>query len=101
FRLDSVRLLDAIKGSLVSGVTLKVADDMLNPQFAGIINEMVAKCGERIEEKEKGSLTFDIFSPKYNRRISMRSTRKVPLTRTMLQELDKNDIEYEVNRISH
>ena len=101
FRLDSVRLLDDIKGSLVSGVTLKVADDMLNPQFTGIINDIMSKCGEKTQEKEKGSLTFDIFSPKYNRRISMRSTRKVPLTRAMLQELDKNDIEYTVNRISH
>ncbi|MDE6043023.1 MAG: DNA polymerase III subunit alpha, partial [Muribaculaceae bacterium] len=39
FRLDSVRLLDDIKGSMVDGVVLKVADDMLTPQFAGILND--------------------------------------------------------------
>ncbi|MDE6541935.1 MAG: DNA polymerase III subunit alpha, partial [Muribaculaceae bacterium] len=94
FRLDAVRLLDDIKGTLVDGITLKVADDMLTPQFAAIINDIIAKGGD----DAKGSLSFNIYSPRYNRKVVMRSAKKIPLTRATLQALDDNDIEYEVHR---
>ncbi len=94
FRLDSVRLLDDIKGSLVDGITLKVADDMLTPEFGGIINDIIGRSSDNL-----GSLSFNIFSPRYNRKIVMRSAKKIPLTRATLQALDDNDIEYEVHRI--
>ncbi|MDE6497340.1 MAG: hypothetical protein K2L21_01630 [Muribaculaceae bacterium] len=94
FRLDSVRLLDDIKGSMVDGVVLKVADDMLTPQFAGILNDIASH-----SQDNPGTLSFDIFSPRYNRHLVMRSNRRIPLTRATLQALDNNDIEYEVHRI--
>ena len=94
FRLDSVRLLDDIKGSMVDGVVLKVADDMLTPQFAGILNDIASH-----SQENPGTLTFDIFSPRYNRHLVMRSNRRIPLTRATLQAFDNNDIEYEVHRI--
>lgn len=73
FRLDSVRLLDDIKGSLVDGITLKVADDMLTPEFGGIINDIIGRSSDNL-----GSLSFNIFSPRYNRKIVMRSAKKIP-----------------------
>ncbi len=94
FRLDSVRLLDDIKGTMVDGVVLKVADDMLTPQFAGILNDIAGH-----SQENPGTLSFDIFSPRYNRHITMRSNRRIPLTRATLQALENNDIDYEVHRI--
>jgi len=93
FRLDSVRLLDDIKGTLIDGITLKVADDDLTPQFSLILNDILDKPAE-----QQGTLSFSIFSPRYNRKISMRSARRIPLTRATLQALDDCDIEYEVQR---
>ena len=95
FRLDSVRLLDDIKGSLVDGITLNVASDDLNPQLGGFINELIGKASEH---DTLGALSFNIFSPRYNRKVTMRSAKKIPLTRHTVQELRDMDIEFEVNR---
>lgn len=67
---------------------------MLTPEFGGIINDIIGRSSDNL-----GSLSFNIFSPRYNRKIVMRSAKKIPLTRATLQALDDNDIEYEVHRI--
>ncbi|MDE6270572.1 MAG: hypothetical protein K2M12_06945, partial [Muribaculaceae bacterium] len=102
FRLDAILPLEDMRGQLVNGITLKMADDSLNSDAASIINGIIEH-GEREEARTAkvamGSLSFDVYSPRFNRRVRLRSARRFPLTRHSLQELDANDIEYEMNTI--
>ncbi len=102
FRLDSITPLDDVRGQLVDGVILKMADDGMNLQSASIINDIIHN-GESEREKDEritmGSLSFDIYSPRYNRKIRMRSGKRFPITRSSLQALEANDIEYEIHKI--
>ncbi len=102
FRLDSVIPLDDVRGQLVDGVVLRMADDNLDRNTAAILNDIIAQGERDLAEDPRtamGSLSFDIYSPRYNRRLRMRSVKRFPLTRAGLQALDLNDIDYELHRV--
>ncbi|MDE5750420.1 MAG: hypothetical protein K2H87_06595, partial [Duncaniella sp.] len=82
---------------LVKGITLSMAADGFTPGFNDFLSEFMP---EKNHETDAGTgeLAFRIFDPAINRSLSLRSARRVPLTRQFIEALEQQDISFTVEK---
>jgi DNA polymerase-3 subunit alpha len=95
FNITNIKLLEEIKGTVISGITIKVTKDILNDTFNSMLREHINSTNSDL-----GTLNFSIFDPEINRSIYMRSAVRIPVNRTLINMLNDMNIEYDVERAS-
>ncbi len=93
FNITNIRLLQDVKGQLLSGITIKLNTQMVNENLMNVLDEHINSSTEN-----RHSLTFIIYDPEINRSIKLASTKTIPLNRELTTKLESMDIEFIVER---
>lgn len=88
----NIRLLDDVKGKLVTGITIKATPEEMTKQLATLLTEHA-----QTEKSSLGSLEFNIFDPKIKRSITLNTPLRIPITRKLINLLDSLEIEYKIH----
>lgn len=92
FTVVNIRLLNDVRGRLITGVTISLPREAITSTFTNILRD-------RFEDTEtdagRGHLTFRIFDPDANRWLRMTSSHRIPMDRKLVTLLDSvPDIDY-------
>ena len=93
FNITNIRLLQDVKGQLLSGITIKLNTQMVNENLMNVLEEHIASSNEN-----RHSLSFMIYDPEINRSIKLSSTKTIPLNRELTSKLESMDIEFTIER---
>ncbi len=93
FNVVNMRLLEEVKGSLVSGITIKIDTAANNDMLASLLQDSIKNT-----TKDGANLNFRIFDPGINRSVSLTSGYKIGVDRHLLQSLDDIEVAYDVMR---
>ena len=92
FSVVNMRLLNDVKGKLISGVTVSMTRDAITPTLTDVIRDQFES---RNSDAGKGHLTFRIFDPDANRWLRMSSAKRIPMDRQLVNILDSLPVEYQ------
>jgi len=90
--ITNIRLLEDVKGKLITGITIKATPEEMNKQLATLLAEHTQS-----EKDATGSLDFSIFDPKIKRAITLHSATRIPINRKLVGILDSLEIEYDIH----
>ena len=93
FNITNIRLLQDVKGQLLSGITIKLNTQMVNDNLMDVLEEHIASSTDNHHP-----LSFIVFDPEINRSIKLSSTKTIPLNRELTTKLESMDIEFIVER---
>lgn len=93
FSIQNIKLLEEVKGKLLSGVDIKISTDEISESFINLIKDSSARSTEH-----RGNLNIEIYDPSINRTVKMLSGIKVPLDRDLVETLDSLNLQYSFNR---
>ncbi|WP_304976652.1 DNA polymerase III subunit alpha [Duncaniella muris] len=92
FNITNIRLLSTVKGQLVNSITIDLPADKLTQHLKELIEEEI-----RSDANAKGELSFRIFDPKINRSLHLSSSRRIPISRKLVDTLTEEDISFSIN----
>ncbi len=92
FNITNIRLLSTVKGQLVNSITIDLPADKLTQHLKELIEEEI-----RSDTNAKGELSFRIFDPKINRSLHLSSSRRIPISRKLVDTLTEEDISFSIN----
>ena len=93
FKVNSVQLLNDIKGHMISGVTINVTANMLNEMLHGVLSEHI-----RTQSEEMGHLRFRIQDPQSGRSVTLDTSLKIPVNKELVEKLEDLDIDFRIDR---
>ncbi len=93
FNIKNIKLLDEVKGSLVHSITIELDTPRLTRQLKDILEEEMTSGGGR----EGGELAFRLFDPGINRSLKLHSSRRVPITRRLIDALNDENYSFSIN----
>ncbi|MBR5331678.1 MAG: DNA polymerase III subunit alpha [Muribaculaceae bacterium] len=93
FNITNIKLLQDVKGQLLSGITINLNTQNINPNLMDVLDEHIASSNE-----DRRPLSFTIFDPEINRTIKLASSRSIPLNRELTTKLESMDIEFTIDR---
>ncbi len=82
-----------MKGSLVHSITIELDTPRLTRQLKDILEEEMTSGGGR----EGGELAFRLFDPGINRSLKLHSSRRVPITRRLIDALNDENYSFSIN----
>ncbi|MDE6428837.1 MAG: hypothetical protein K2K59_07775, partial [Muribaculaceae bacterium] len=86
-------LLSNRKGKVVSGITIFLETDTVNPALAEILSDASAA----YVEGEMAALRIMLYDPALNRRLSLAGSKHIALNKGLIDKLESLDIEYHIN----
>ncbi|MDE6187964.1 MAG: DUF655 domain-containing protein, partial [Duncaniella sp.] len=92
FNIMNIRLLNDVKGKLVHSITIDLPSDKVTKHIKELLEEEI-----RREPNANGELTFRIFDPSINRSLHLRSNRRIPISRKLIDTLTEEDINFTIN----
>ncbi len=95
FNIHSIRLLDDLKGKLVTGVDVKISANEINETLIGLFVE----ASKRSNDSASGALNIEIYDPSINRTVKMVSGLKLPMDKALVEMLDDMNVEYSFTRL--
>ncbi len=87
--VTGIRLLEDVKGKLITGITIKATPEEMDKQLATLLAEL-----SQSGKDATGDLEFSIFDPKIKRAITLRSAIRIPINRKLVGILDSLEMEY-------
>ena len=93
FNITNIKLLQDVKGQLLSGITIKLNKEMINTNLMDILSEHIKSTTE-----DHRALSFMIYDPEINRSIKLASALTIPLNRNLVNILESMGIEFTVER---
>ena len=94
FEIVNIRPLTEVKGRLVDGITVNLSTEQVKPEMLQLLSEHIESSREG-----RGWLKINIFDPKINRNLMLRSAKKVPLNRKLINMLDDMNINFSVHAV--
>lgn len=92
FNIGTIELLEEVKGTLISGITVNLALDSLKGEAMEILNNKIKSA-----KKGDGKLNLRIFDPEINRSVTLASNARITLDRELMENLDSlSDITYTI-----
>ena len=89
FTIQNIRLLQDVKGKMLTGITIKLTPENVNSTLVELLNEDINRaCGNG------GNLQFEIYDPAINRAVKLQSGLKIPLDKELVTRLNGMEIEY-------
>ncbi len=95
FQINSISLLEEVKGKLVNGITLSLKTEHINESFHSLIKSFIAA----EEDGEPVDLNFHIHDSEMNRSVNLSSNKKITVSRKLLNSLSEMNIEFELSRV--
>ncbi|MDE7472060.1 MAG: DNA polymerase III subunit alpha, partial [Muribaculaceae bacterium] len=95
FNIHSIRLLDDLKGKLVTGVDIKISANDINDTLI----DLFVEASKRSNVTSTGNLNFEIYDPEINRTVKMMSGIKLPMDKELVDMLDDMNVEYNFTRL--
>ena len=93
FNIINIKLLEDVKGQLLSGITIKLDTSNINPMLMDVLDEHIASSAE-----DRRPLSFTVFDPEINRTVKLASNRSIPLNRDLTTKLESMDIDFTIER---
>ena len=93
FNITDISLLSNRKGKVVSGITIFLETDTVNPALAEILSDASAA----YVEGEMAALRIMLYDPALNRRLSLAGSKHIALNKGLIDKLESLDIEYHIN----
>ncbi|MDE6034230.1 MAG: DNA polymerase III subunit alpha [Muribaculaceae bacterium] len=93
FNITDISLLSNRKGKVVSGITIFLETDTVNPALAEILSDASAT----YVEGEMAALRIMLYDPALNRRLSLAGSKHIALNKGLIDKLESLDIEYHIN----
>lgn len=93
FNITDISLLSNRKGNVVSGITIFIDSDTINPALAEILSD----ASSTIIEGEMAALKIMLYDPALNRRLSLTGAKQIALNKRLIDKLESLDIEYHIN----
>ena len=94
FKINSIRLLQEMKGQVAGGITINVAADTLNDTLQGVLTEHIASTNENLMP-----LRFRVADPQTSRHITLESQLRIPLNKELIDKLENLEVEFTVDRL--
>ncbi|MCM1163871.1 MAG: DNA polymerase III subunit alpha [Muribaculaceae bacterium] len=95
FNIANIRLLSDVKGKLVRGIVIDLPTDRLNSHLRSMLADCLAPVGPTDEGCE---LSFRVFDPAINRSLRLRSSRRIPINRALVDTLRQEDIDFDIEK---
>lgn len=93
FNITSISLLNDIKGKLINSITIDLPSDKVTQHVRSLLTEMI----ENGSNEGLGDLSFRVFDPTINRSLHLRSSRRIPITRKLIDALNEEEIAFSIN----
>ena len=93
FSINSISLLEEIKGRIVSGITIDIPTDQLNETLGSLLADHA-----KSSDSGLGQLRFRIIDPKTNRAVSLDSPIKIPVNKELIEILEDMNLAFKVER---
>lgn len=92
FNIHNITLLNNVKGQLVRSITIDLPSEKVTQHIKELIEDEI-----RSDANAKGELAFRIFDPTINRSLHLSSTRRIPISRKLVETLTEEDISFSIN----
>lgn len=92
FNITNIRLLDDVKGKLVRNITIDLPTDKVSLHIKELLEEQLNSA-----TPQDGELAFRIFDPSINRSLHLSSSRRIPITRSLVDALKEEDVNFTIN----
>ena len=93
FNIKNIKLLEEVKGTLLSGITIKLNTHEINPNFMDLLSEHIKSTTENHR-----SLSFIVYDPEINRSVKLSSPHTIPLNRDLVTMLESMNIEFTIEK---
>lgn len=93
FNIKNIKLLEEVKGTLLSGITIKLNTHEINPNFMDLLSEHIKSTKENHR-----SLSFIVYDPEINRSVKLSSPHTIPLNRDLVTMLESMNIEFTIEK---
>jgi len=94
FNILNIRLLNTVKGQLVHSITIDLPSEKVTRHIKDLIEEEIRN---NDAADAKGELSFRIFDPTINRSLHLRSSRRIAISRKLVETLTDEDISFSIN----
>ena len=94
FNIRNIRLLEDVRGQLVRSITIDLSVPRITSQLKEIIEEHMNSAPR---QGEGGELAFRLFDPAINRSLTLRSSRRIPISRRLIDTLREEDYNFSIN----
>ncbi len=91
-KVVDMRLLEDVKGQIISQVTINTTVDDLNDALSSLMQEQINS-----STQNRGNLNFRVFHPQANRYLTLTSGYKIPLDKRLVNLLNDLDLEFSFN----
>ena len=93
FQINSMSLLDNLKGEAIKGITINLDTDNINEALKGVLVEHISSSQESL-----GNMRFRLTDTKSNRSVNLDSPMRIPINKELIDKLDNMEIAYTVDR---
>lgn len=94
FNINNIKLLEDLKGKLLTGIEVKVTTDNINDTFIGLFTDASKRVSSTL-----GNLTIEIYDPSINRTVKMLSGLKLPMDKSTVDMLTDMNVEFQFTRL--
>lgn len=91
FRISKIRLLQELKGTLVTGITINVAADTLNEMLHGVLTEHLKSTTDDL-----GQLRFRVVDPESRRTVTLDTPIRIPVNKDLVEKLENLEVDFKV-----
>jgi len=93
FNIGNIELLEKIKGTLVHSVTIKLDRSALTDTTLSLLSQHIKTGGDNM-----GKLVLRVYDPEINRSLKLSSGLQIPITRSLVDMLESENIEFSINQ---
>ncbi len=93
FKITGMKLLNDVKGQLVSGITINVEADKLNEALHGVLTEHIQSSKEDL-----GNLRFKVLDPDTLRHVILDTSIRIPLNKDLVDKLENLEVSFSIDR---
>ncbi|MCM1349270.1 MAG: DNA polymerase III subunit alpha [Firmicutes bacterium] len=91
FKINSVRLLQELKGKVVEGIVINVDTGTLTEDLHGVLAEHAKSTSD-----ELGSLSFRVHDSKSNRHVKLTSSLRIPVNKELVEKLQDLEVDFTI-----
>ncbi len=92
FRITQMQLLNDIKGTVCSGITIKLPMQDCNETLLELLAEHA-----KSTDKELGTLAFQLTDTDLQRNITLDSSQRIPVNKELVEMLEQMDIDFTIH----
>lgn len=93
FRITDMQLLDEIKGTVCSGITITMPAQDCTETLFELLSEHINS-----SDKDLGSLSFRIIDTDLGRAVTLNAPTKIPVNKELVEKLEDMEVEFDIHK---